>query len=40
MIVWILFFMVCIGLIGLLTEKILFNELKIKSRKIIEEGVN
>lgn len=38
MLVWICFFAACIGLIGILVDKIVMNELKLKTNKIIERS--
>lgn len=39
MLVWIIFFASCIGLIGLLADKIVMNELKLITNKIIERSI-
>ena len=40
MLVWILFIASCIGLLGVLVDKIVMNELKIKLNKLIERSIN
>lgn len=39
MLVWVLFFASCIGLLGILADKIIMNELKIKLNKLIERSI-
>lgn len=39
MVVWIVFFMGCIGIIGVVVDKIVMNELRIKTNKIVERSI-
>lgn len=39
MLVWIVFFMGCIGIIGVVVDKIVMNELRIKTNKIVERSI-
>lgn len=39
MLVWIVFFMSCIGIIGIVVDKIVMNELRLKTNKIIERSI-
>ena len=39
MVVWIVFFMGCIGIIGVVVDKIVTNELRLKTKKIIERNI-